>query len=49
MPLMFDDVPLSCETRYVISSIDSDVVSASEYQDMILRHWEVKNCEHCAK
>jgi hypothetical protein len=40
---------LSCETRYFISSIDSDVVSASEYQDMILRPWEVENCLHLQK
>jgi hypothetical protein len=29
MTLIFDDAPLSCDTRYFIGSIDSDVVSAS--------------------
>jgi predicted transposase YbfD/YdcC len=35
---------LSFETRYFISSLDPDVVSASEFQELILRHWEIENC-----
>jgi hypothetical protein len=34
----------SLETRYFISSLDPDVVSAAEFQDLILRHWEIENC-----
>jgi len=31
------------ETRYFISSLDPDVVSASEFQELILGHWEVES------
>ena len=36
-------------TRYYISSLDSDEVSASELQAYILGHWEVENCLHWQK
>ena len=39
----------SSETRYFISSLDPDEVSASEFQDYILGHWEVENCLHLPK
>jgi len=39
----------SFETRYFISSLDPDVVTASQFQDLILRHWEVENCLHLQK
>ena len=39
----------SLETRYFISSLDPDQVSASQFQDLILRHWEVENCLHLQK
>jgi predicted transposase YbfD/YdcC len=32
-----------------MSSLDSDVVSASEFQDYIFGHWEVENCLHLQK
>ena len=34
----------SVKTHYFISSLDPDAVSASRFQDYILRHWEVENC-----
>jgi predicted transposase YbfD/YdcC len=37
------------ETRYFMSSLDPDKVSASEFQDLILGHWEVENCLHGQK
>ena len=37
------------ETRYYISSLDPDEVSASEFQGYILGHWEVENCLHWQK
>jgi predicted transposase YbfD/YdcC len=40
---------LSYETRYFISSLDPHVVSATEFQNFILRHWEVENCLHLQK
>jgi predicted transposase YbfD/YdcC len=40
---------LSLETRYYISSLDSEVVSASDFQAYILGHWEIENCLHGAK
>jgi predicted transposase YbfD/YdcC len=40
---------LSFDTRYFISSLDPDEVSASEFQGHILRHWEVENCLHGVK
>jgi len=40
---------LSYETRYYVSSLDSDEVSASEFQATILCHWEVENCLHLQK
>ena len=40
---------VSVETRYYISSLDPDVVSASEFQDYILCHWQVENCLHLQK
>jgi hypothetical protein len=39
----------SSETRYFISSLDPDTVSASEFQSYILGHWEVENCLHLPK
>ena len=36
-------------TRYYISSLDPDEVSASEFQAYILGHWEVENCLHWQK
>jgi predicted transposase YbfD/YdcC len=33
----------------LISSLDPDEVSAAEFQDLILRHWEVENCLHLQK
>ena len=39
----------SFETRYYFSSLDPDVVSASQVQDYILGHWEVENCLHLQK
>ena len=39
----------SWETRYYISSLDSDNVPASQFQDYILGHWEVENCLHLQK
>ncbi|MDR1958813.1 MAG: hypothetical protein LBQ54_07200 [Planctomycetaceae bacterium] len=40
---------LSYDTRYFISSLDPDQVSAAEIQGYILRHWEVENCLHLQK
>jgi hypothetical protein len=37
------------ETRYYMSSLDPDKVSAKEFQEMILRHWEIENCLHGQK
>jgi hypothetical protein len=34
---------LSEETRYFMSSLDPDVVSASEFQGYILGHWDVES------
>jgi len=39
----------SYETRYFISSLDPDVVSAKKFQAFILGHWEVENCLHLLK
>jgi hypothetical protein len=39
----------SFETRYFISSLDPDKVSAKEFQASILGHWEVENCLHLLK
>ena len=36
-------------TRYYISSLDPDEVSASEFQEYILGHWEIENCLHGVK
>ena len=36
-------------TRYFISSLDPDVVSAKEFQALILGHWEVENSLHLIK
>jgi len=40
---------LSFETHYYVSSLDPDKVSASEFQEIILGHWEVENCLHMLK
>ena len=40
---------VSLETRYYISSLDPDVVSASAFQGYILGHWEIENCLHLQK
>jgi predicted transposase YbfD/YdcC len=40
---------LSFETRYFVSSLDPDKVSAAEFQAIILGHWEVENCLHMLK
>ena len=37
------------ETRYFVSSLDPDVVSAKEFQAYIRGHWEVENCLHLQK
>ena len=37
------------ETRYFISSLDSDKVSPKAFQAYILGHWEVENCLHMLK
>jgi hypothetical protein len=37
------------EIHFFMSSLDPDKVSAKEFQDIILRHWEVENCLHCMK
>ena len=37
------------ETRYYISGLDSDKVSASQFQNYILGHWQVENCLHLHK
>jgi predicted transposase YbfD/YdcC len=37
------------ETRYFISSLDPDEVSPEQFQDLILRHWEIENCLHLQK
>jgi len=39
----------SIETRYYISSLDPDVVSAEQFQEYILGHWEIENCLHMIK
>jgi len=39
----------SVETRYYISSLDPDTVSAAQFQEYILGHWEVENCLHLQK
>jgi hypothetical protein len=39
----------SFETRYYMSSLDPDKVSAQEFQAYILGHWEVENCLHLQK
>lgn len=40
---------LSCETRYFVSSLNPDEVSASSFQEIIQGHWEVENCLHWVK
>jgi hypothetical protein len=37
------------ETRYYMSSLDPDKVSAREFQEIILGHWEIENCLHGQK
>jgi predicted transposase YbfD/YdcC len=37
------------ETRYFISSLDPDEVSAERFQELILCHWEIENCLHGVK
>ena len=39
----------SLETRYFVSSLNPDVVSAKEFQAYIRGHWEVENCLHMLK
>jgi predicted transposase YbfD/YdcC len=39
----------SYETRYFISSLDPDEVSAATFQEIILGHWEIENCLHMLK
>jgi predicted transposase YbfD/YdcC len=34
---------------YYISSLDPDEVSASQFQNFILHHWEIENCLHDQK
>ena len=41
--------PPSLETRYFVSSLDPVEVPAAQFQDYILRHWEVENCLHWQK
>jgi hypothetical protein len=40
---------ISFETRYFMSSLDPDEVSAPEFQAYILGHWEIENCLHGTK
>jgi predicted transposase YbfD/YdcC len=40
---------LSYETRYFISSLDPDKVSAKELQNYIQGHWDIENCLHGQK
>jgi len=37
------------ETRYYMSSLDPDKVSAKEFQSLILGHWGIENCLHGTK
>jgi predicted transposase YbfD/YdcC len=37
------------ETRYFITSLNPDEVSASEFRELIRGHWEVENCLHWQK
>ena len=37
------------EMRYYMSSLDPAEVSASQFQTLILGHWEVENCLHLQK
>jgi len=37
------------ETRYFVSSLNPDEVSAQEFQAIIQGHWEVENCLHLQK
>jgi predicted transposase YbfD/YdcC len=39
----------SFETHYYASSLDPDVVSAEQFQEYILGHWEIENCLHMIK
>ena len=39
----------SFETRSFVSNLDSDVVPASAFQELIRRRWEVENCLHWQK
>jgi len=32
-----------------MSRLDPDEVSASQFQDLVLGHWEVENCLHLQK
>jgi predicted transposase YbfD/YdcC len=36
-------------TRYYVSSLPSDAVSAKRFQESIFRHWEVENYLHLEK
>jgi len=40
---------VSLETRYYISSLDPDVLSASAFHGYILGDWEIENCLHGQK
>ena len=39
----------SSEARYFVSSLDLDEAPASEFQELIRRHWEAENCLHWQK
>jgi predicted transposase YbfD/YdcC len=40
---------LSRESRYFVSSLDPDSVTAAELQGYIRGHWQVENCLHFVK
>jgi hypothetical protein len=40
---------LSLESRYFASSLNPDLVTASELQSYIRGHWQVENCLHFVK
>lgn len=40
---------LSHESRYFVTSLDPDSVTASELQSYVRDHWQVENCLHFIK
>ena len=43
------DEIVSCESRYFVTSLDPDVVTAGQLQEWIRGHWQVENCLHFVK